>query len=57
MTDQPGSSPVVALEGVSQRYITDAGDVVHALAETDLRIPESQFVCVVGPPDAGRRPC
>ncbi|GAA1489388.1 ABC transporter ATP-binding protein [Brachybacterium sacelli] len=47
-------SPVVSLESISQRYITDAGDVVHALAETDLQIPEGQFVCVVGPSGCGK---
>lgn len=46
--------PVVSLEGVSQRYVTDSGDVVHALAETDLQIPEGQFVCVVGPSGCGK---
>ncbi|WP_193105907.1 ABC transporter ATP-binding protein [Brachybacterium sp. FME24] len=45
---------MVTLEGVSQRYITDSGDVVHALAETDLEIPEGQFVCVVGPSGCGK---
>lgn len=47
-------SPVVALDGVSQRFVTDAGDVVHALAETDLEIPQGQFVCVVGPSGCGK---
>ncbi|MGO1978283.1 ABC transporter ATP-binding protein [Brachybacterium tyrofermentans] len=46
--------PVVSLDGVSQRYVTDSGDVVHALAETDLQIPEGQFVCVVGPSGCGK---
>lgn len=52
----PGTTggPVVSLEGVSQRYVTDAGDVVHALAETDLQIPEGQFVCVAGPSGCGK---
>ncbi|WP_422115753.1 ABC transporter ATP-binding protein [Brachybacterium sp. UNK5269] len=54
MTDHADPSPVVSLEGVSQRYITDSGDVVHALAETDLQIPEGQFVCVVGPSGCGK---
>lgn len=54
MNDHPGAGPVVSLEGISQRYITDSGDVVHALAETDLQIAESQFVCVVGPSGCGK---
>src|SRR5690606_7477288 len=47
-------SPVVTLDGVSQRFVTDAGEVVHALAETSLTIPEGQFVCVVGPSGCGK---
>src|SRR5699024_11956443 len=47
-------APVVALDGVSQRFVTDAGEVVHALAETDLEIPQGQFVCVVGPSGCGK---
>lgn len=46
--------PIVTLERVSQRYVTDSGDVVHALAETDLEIPAGQFVCVVGPSGCGK---
>ncbi|GAA1485428.1 ABC transporter ATP-binding protein [Brachybacterium fresconis] len=53
-TGPAASEPVVSLEAISQRYITDSGDVVHALAETDLHIPEGQFVCVVGPSGCGK---
>lgn len=48
------AAPVVALDGVSQRFVTDSGDVVHALDDTDLQIPEGQFVCVVGPSGCGK---
>lgn len=48
------TEPVVRLDQVSQRYVTDAGDVVHALAETSLDIPEREFVCVVGPSGCGK---
>ena len=48
------AAPLVALDQVSQRYVTDSGDVVHALAETDLEIPAGQFVCVVGPSGCGK---
>jgi len=48
------AEPLVSLEGISQRYITDGGEVVHALAETDLDIPRGQFVCVVGPSGCGK---
>ena len=54
MNDTTVDTPVVALDGVSQRFVTDAGDVVHALAETDLTIPQGQFVCVVGPSGCGK---
>ncbi|MGP9539352.1 ABC transporter ATP-binding protein [Brachybacterium sp. AOP43-C2-M15] len=54
MNDTASAAPVVTLDGVSQRFVTDGGDVVHALAETDLTIPQGQFVCVVGPSDCGK---
>jgi len=54
VTDTVSAPTVVSLDGVSQRFITDAGDVVHALAETDLTIPQGQFVCVVGPSGCGK---
>lgn len=44
----------LTLERVSHRYITERGDVVHAVAETNLTIPEGQFVCVVGPSGCGK---
>ncbi|OLT09863.1 taurine ABC transporter ATP-binding protein [Kocuria sp. CNJ-770] len=39
---------------MSHHYVTDAGDVVHAVAETDLHVPGGQFVCVVGPSGCGK---
>lgn len=42
------------LDGVSQRYITDSGEVVHALADTSLEVPSGQFLCVVGPSGCGK---
>lgn len=54
MNEQTLETPVVTLDGVSQRFVTDSGDVVHALAETDLTIPQGQFVCVVGPSGCGK---
>ena len=54
MNEQALETPVVTLDGVSQRFVTDSGDVVHALAETDLTIPQGQFVCVVGPSGCGK---
>ncbi|MGP5009145.1 ATP-binding cassette domain-containing protein [Brachybacterium tyrofermentans] len=52
--DSSSDTAVVTLESVSQRFVTDSGDVVHALAETDLTIPQGQFVCVVGPSGCGK---
>lgn len=54
MNDRADTGPVVSLESVSQRYVTDSGDVVHALAETDLTIPEGQFISVVDPSGCGK---
>ena len=42
------------LDGVSQRYITDSGEIVHALEDTWLEVPAGQFVCVVGPSGCGK---
>ncbi|WP_256840111.1 ABC transporter ATP-binding protein [Ornithinimicrobium faecis] len=42
------------LDAVSQRYITDSGEIVHALADTSLEVPAGQFVCVVGPSGCGK---
>lgn len=42
------------LEQVSHRYISDSGDVIHAVADTNLTIPRGQFVCVVGPSGCGK---
>lgn len=44
----------LSLERVSHRYISDRGDVVNAVTETTLEIPEGQFVCVVGPSGCGK---
>ncbi|WP_114854191.1 ABC transporter ATP-binding protein [Brachybacterium sp. YJGR34] len=54
MTETVQQAPVVDLDGVSQRFVTDSGDVVHALAETSIQIPQGQFVCVVGPSGCGK---
>ena len=50
---QPGA-PLIELHGVEHRYLTDAGDVVHALDDVELEIPQGQFVCVVGPSGCGK---
>lgn len=42
------------LQDVSHRYITDRGEVVYAVAQTNLTIPEGQFACVVGPSGCGK---
>ncbi|MDD9206572.1 ABC transporter ATP-binding protein, partial [Georgenia sp. 10Sc9-8] len=44
----------LTLEDVSHRYITDSGDIVHAVADTTLTIDAGQFVCVVGPSGCGK---
>ncbi len=53
--ETPTSTGVaITLDHVSHRYITDAGEVVHALADTSIEIPAGQFVCVVGPSGCGK---
>ncbi len=42
------------LENVSQRYLTDSGELVHALGDTSLTIEPGSFVCVVGPSGCGK---
>lgn len=42
------------LDAVSHRYVTDSGDVVHALADTTVHIPAGEFACVVGPSGCGK---
>jgi NitT/TauT family transport system ATP-binding protein/taurine transport system ATP-binding protein len=42
------------LDAVSQRYVTDGGEIVHALADTSLTVEPGQFVCVVGPSGCGK---
>ncbi len=44
----------LVLDGISHHYVAGSGDVVHAVAPTDLHIPGGQFVCVVGPSGCGK---
>lgn len=44
----------LSLSGISQEYVTDKGETVNAVGETDLEIPEGEFVCVVGPSGCGK---
>lgn len=44
----------LTLETVSHRYVSERGDVVHAVSETTIEIPDGQFVCVVGPSGCGK---
>ena len=42
------------LDAVSHRYLTDGGELVHAVADTNLTLEPGQFVCVVGPSGCGK---
>lgn len=53
-TGTRGGAGAIELDGVAQRYVTDSGDIVHALDTTDLRIEPGEFVCVVGPSGCGK---
>lgn len=44
----------IELDDIAQRYVTDSGDIVHALDTTNLRIEPGEFVCVVGPSGCGK---
>ena len=43
-----------ALDAISQRYITDSGEIVHAVEDTTIEVDTGQFVCVVGPSGCGK---
>jgi NitT/TauT family transport system ATP-binding protein len=48
------STPIVALEGVSKRFVTRSGTEVLALKDVSLGIPRDQFVTLVGPSGCGK---
>ena len=52
--DETTSTRELVLDRISHHYVTDAGNVVHAVEETSLQIPAGQFVCVVGPSGCGK---
>src|SRR5699024_1653398 len=41
-----GGAVTLTLDRVSHRYVGERGDVVHAVADTSVTIPDGQFVCV-----------
>ncbi|MGD8485321.1 MAG: ABC transporter ATP-binding protein, partial [Chloroflexota bacterium] len=49
----PGSTPVVALQGVARRF-TVGDAVVEALADVDLEVRPGEFVVVLGPSGSGK---
>src|SRR2546423_13492731 len=53
----PGSGssvPMIALEQVARRFRRADGQMVAAVADVSLAVPEGQFVCVVGPSGCGK---
>ena len=54
MSETTNAGDVVRLEGVSKEYVTDSGDVVHAVAPTDLTVDPGELVCIVGPSGCGK---
>src|SRR5690606_31031096 len=51
---RPGGAVTLTLDEVSHRYVTERGEVVHAVSDTSVTIPAGQFVCVVGPSGCGK---
>lgn len=45
--------PVIEIERLSKRFQVDTGEVL-ALSETDLRIEEGEFLCLLGPSGCGK---
>ena len=48
-TTSTTAGPHVVLDHVSQLYLTDSGDTVHAVSDTSLTVEPGEFVCIVGP--------
>ena len=49
----PERLPVITLDGVSRAY-TSGSDVVHALAQIDLRVARGEAVAITGPSGSGK---
>lgn len=48
------AASMIALQGVSRRFRRADGEMVAAVAEVSLSVPEGQFVCLVGPSGCGK---
>ena len=57
MVDSAASAqPKMVVEGATKFYATQSGSV-HALDNVSLEVREGEFLCILGPRVAARRPC
>ena len=54
MLFEPVEKSMIVLNGVSRIFRRADGQLVRAVADITLEIPQGQFVCLVGPSGCGK---